>query len=93
MEMKGKRTPVKYCRIIGAGAFREQAEEKIRKLSYDAMTDGDGILDAKSSYVSGNLLLIGIYLEGPIDYFQNSWLLWYHPSCVDRLLRTTVYGA
>ena len=57
------------------------------------MTDGDGILDAKSNYVSGNLLLIGIYLEGPIDYFLNAWLLSYHPSCVDRLLRTTVYGA
>lgn len=32
------------------------------------MTDGDGILRAKSSYVSGNLLLIRIYLEGPIDH-------------------------
>ena len=30
------------------------------------MTDGDGILGTKTSYVSGNLLFTGFYLEGPI---------------------------
>lgn len=52
------------------------------------MTDGDGILRAKSSYVTSaaNLLLIGIYLEGPIDHFLNSWL----PATLPSLLRRQI---
>ena len=48
------------------------------------MTDGDGILRAKSSDVGGNLLLIEISWKGQLIIFE---ILGYHPSCVDRLLR------
>ena len=54
------------------------------------MTDGDGILGAKTSDVSGDLLLIEIYLEGPIEI---SWLPSVFASTDCYGLRCTVHGA